>query len=192
MKTLFYIFIVLTFAFTSCKKEEGLKTNDEQIKELGTIEEGILLYGEWKLVSGKMYIENMETGEKTVYDHFGPNKTTSSLRYSGAQFEIEMIEQNVTTWEFIAPPNWQGYGEFILDGDTVQPYGLYILESNWSIVEHPTATASTMQLGGSSRPLQAVVTDYDAQQVAFTIQEAYESIDGYNCNYYSELIFQKQ
>ena len=192
MKALFYIFISLNIVFTSCKKEEGLKTNDEQIEELGTIEEGILLYGEWKLVSGKMYIENMETGERTVYDHFGPNKSTSSLRYSGAQFEIEMIEQNVTTWEFIAPPNWQGYGEFILDGDTLQPYGLYILESNWSIVENPTATASTMQLGGSSRPLQAVVTDYNTQQVAFTIQEAYESIDGYNCNYYSELIFQKQ
>ena len=139
-----------------------------------------------------MYIENMETGEKTVYDHFSPTKTTSSLRYSGAQLEFESIEQNVTTWEFIAPPNWNGYGEFILDGDTAQPYGLYILDENWSIVEHPTATASTMQLGGSSRPLQAVVTDYNTQRVAFTVQEAYEAIDGYNCNYYSELIFEKQ
>ena len=191
MKNLIYILILTSLAFTSCKKEEYKPINQE-IEEAATIEEGIVLYGEWKLVSGKMYIENMETGEKTVYDHFSPTKTTSSLRYSGAQLEFETIEQNVTTWEFIAPPNWQGYGEFILDGDTLQPYGLYIVEDMWSIIEHPTATASTMQLGGSSRPVQAVVTDYTNQQVAFTVQEAYESIGGYNCNYYSELIFQKQ
>ena len=175
MKNLIYILILTSLVFTSCTKEKYEPINT-QIEEVATIEEGIVLYGEWKLMSGKMYIENMETGEKTVYDHFSPTKETSSLRYSGAQLEFEVIVQNVTTWEFIAPPNWQGYGEFILDGDTLQPYGLYILENMWSIIEHPTATSSTMQLGGSSRPIQA----------------AYESIGGYNCNYYSELIFQKQ
>ena len=188
MKKLFFILIALSFITTSCKKEV-IQPNPVEVVPT---EEGILLYGEWKLVSGKMYIENMETGEKNVYDHFGPNKTTSSLRYSGAEFEFETIEQNVTTWEFIAPPSYQGYGKFILDGDEAQPYGLYILDDNWSIVEDPSATASTSQLGGSSRPLQAVVTDYDSNQVAFIVQEAYESINGYNCNYYSELIFEKQ
>ena len=191
MKNLIYILILTSLVFTSCKKEE-LKPINQEIEEAATIEEGIILYGEWILVSGKMYIENMETGEKTVYDHFSPTKTTSSLRYGGTQFEFESIEQGVTSWEFCAPPNWNGYGEFILDNDTINPYGLYVLEDNWSVVEHPTATASTMQLGGSSRPLQAVVTDYSSQQVAFTVQEAYESIDGYNCNYYSELIFEKE
>ena len=191
MKNLIYILILASLAFTSCKKEV-IKPINQEIEEVAPLEEGIILYGEWILVSGQMYIENMETGEKTVYDHFSPTKTTSSLRYSGTQFEFESIEQGVTSWEFCAPPNWNGYGEFILDGDTLQPYGLYVMDENWSIVEHPTATASTMQLGGSARPLQAVVTDYTSQQVAFTVQEAYESIGGYNCNYYSELIFQKQ
>ncbi len=191
MKNLIYILTLSTFFFTSCTKEE-IKPVSQEIEEAGTTEEGILLYGEWKLISGKMYIENMETGEKTVYDHFSPTKTTSSLRYSGAQLEFETIEQNVTTWEFIAPPNWNGYGEFILDGDTLDPYGLYVMDENWSVIEHPTATASTMQLGGSARPLQAVVVDYGLERVAFTVQEAYEAIDGYNCNYYSELIFEKQ
>ena len=107
-----------------------------------------------------------------VYDHFSSTKPTSSLRYSGAEVEFETIEQNVTTWEFIAPPNYQGYGQFILDGDTLQPYGLYILNDNWSIVEDPTATTGTTQLGGSSRPIQAVVSNYDNNQVVFTVQEA--------------------
>jgi hypothetical protein len=190
MKILIYILLLASVAFTSCTKESFEPI--EPVEEAAVIEEGILIYGEWKLVSGKMYIENMETGEKTVYDHFSPTKTTSSLRYGGAQLEFETIEQNVTTWEFCAPPNWTGYGEFILDGDTINPYGLYVLDANWSVVEHPTATAATMQLGGSARPLLATVTDYDSNQVAFVVQEAYESIGGYNCNYYSELIFKKQ
>jgi len=194
MKNLIYILSLSIFLFTSCTKEtyEPIKPISQEIEEAGTTEEGVLLYGEWKLISGKMYIENMETGEKTVYDHFSPTKTTSSLRYSGAQLEFETIEQNVTTWEFIAPPNWNGYGEFILDGDNNNPYGLYVMDDNWSVIEHPTATTSTMQLGGSARPLQAVVVDYSLERVAFTVQEAYEAIDGYNCNYYSELIFEKQ
>ena len=191
MKNLIYILLAFSLVFTSCKKESLTPINDEVV-EAGTLEEGILLYGEWKLVSGKMYIENMETGEKVVYDHFGPNKTTSSLRYSGAELEFETIEQDVTTWTFIAPPNYTGYGEFWIDNDSIQPYGLYILDDNWSVVEHPTATTSTMQLGGSSRPLSAVVADYGNETVVFTVQEAYESIDGYNSNYYSELTFQKQ
>lgn len=190
MKNLFYILIASTFLFTSCKKEEIKPINEvEQVE----IEEGILLYGEWKLLDGKMYIENMETGEKTVYDHFSPTKPTSSLRYSGSQFEFETIEAGVTTWKFIAPQgSWNGYGEFWLDNDSIQPYGLYIMDEYWSVVEHPTATATTMQLGGSSRPISAVVESYNDNIVVFTVQEAYESIGGYNCNYYSTLRFQKQ
>ena len=191
MKKLIYILILASLTFTSCTKEEYKPLNQE-IEEAATIEEGIVLYGKWVLVSGKMYIENMETHEQIVYDHFSPTKTTSSLRYGGAQLEFETIEQNVTTWEFIAPPSWNGYGEFILDGDTLNPYGLYVMGESWSIVETPTATASTMQLGGTSRPISAVVSNYGSNQVTFTVQEAYESIDAYNCNYYSELIFEKQ
>jgi len=192
MKKIFFILLSLTLIFTSCKKEEStLPANREELQS-GVIEDGILLYGDWKLLSGKMYIENMETGSRTVYDHFDANKTTSSLRYGGIMFELEMIEKDVTIWTFIAPPNYTGYGEFLLNHDTIQPYGLYIVDANWSIIEHPTATAATMQLGGSSRPLTAVVDSYNDDIVIFRVQEAYESINGYNCNYYSELRFQKQ
>jgi len=190
MKKFLFIFLIASLTFTSCKKEEIVPIN--QVEEVGTIEEGILIYGKWKLVSGKMYVHNLETYQNVVYDHFGPNKTTSSLRYSGSQFELETIRVDSTTWTFIAPPSWQGYGEFWLDNDSIQPYGFYVLDNFWSIVEHPTATATTMQLGGSSRPLSAVVTSYTNQTVEFTVQESYESINGYNCKYYSILTFQKQ
>jgi hypothetical protein len=191
MKRFIYILISATILFTSCTKEEPLQPN-QGVVENAIIEEGILLYGEWKLLDGKMYVDNLETGERIVYDHFDAIKTISSLRYGGAMFEFETIEKNTTTWKFMAPPNWEGYGEFWLDNDSIQPYGLYVIGSNWSVVEEPTATASNMQLGGSSRPLSAVVESYQDNIVVFTVQEAYESINGYNCNYHSELRFQKQ
>lgn len=192
MKNLFYILIATTFLFTSCKKEDITPINQEVVQEQPT-EEGILLYGEWKLLDGKMFVENIETNQKVVYDHFDSTKTVSSLRYFGSQFEIETIEKGITTWKFIAPEgSWNGYGEFWLDNDSIQPYGLYMMNNNWSIIEHPTATASTMQMGGSSRPLQAYVESYTNNIVVFKVQEAYVSINGYNCKYYSELRFQKQ
>lgn len=179
-------FAILTF---SCKKDEFEDLNQTKTEE---VERGIELYGTWRLISGKMYIENMETGEKIVYNHFDSNKQTSSLRYSGSMYEFETIKANETKWTFIAPPENSHYGEFWLDNDSIEPYGLYILDQFWSIVEHPTADSATeMQLGGSSRPISAVVEDYDHNIVLFRVQEAYESIDGFNSNYYSELRFKK-
>lgn len=189
MKKLFYLIFASAILLTSCQKDEVLPVN----QEVEPTETGILLYGEWKLLDGKMYVENLETGQKTVYNHFDSTKTISSLRYSGSQFEFETIEKNTTTWKFIQPQNsWNGYGEFWLNNDSIQPYGLYIIDEYWSVVEHPTATTSTTQLGGGSRPIQAYVEDYSSNIVIFTVQESYESINGYNCRYYSELKFQKQ
>jgi len=196
MKNLFLLVLLsFTLVFTSCQKEDYKtidETNRTTLEEKGEIVEGILIYGEWKLLSGQMFIENLDTGSKEVYDHFSPTKPVSSLRYSGAVLEIETIEANVTTWSFIAPSNFIGAGDFWLGNDSIQPYGLQVMGEHFSIIEHPTATASTMQLGGSSIPFTTVVEDYTNQIVIFTIQEAYENINGYNCRYYSELRFQKQ
>ncbi len=189
MKKFLFIFLATSLFLTSCKKEEIKPIN--QTVEAPT-EEGIVIYGKWKLLSGKIYIHNLETNQNTVYDHFDATKTTSSLRYSGSEFEFETIIKDSTTWAFIAPPNYQGYGEFWLDNDSIQPYGFYVLDDFWSIIEHPTATASTTQLGGSSRPLTAVVKSYSNKTVEFKVEEVYESINGYNCRYYSVLTFQKQ
>ena len=186
MKNLILLALLsLTLVFTSCEKEPLIDdTNRTELN--GEIVEGISVYGNWTLLSGQMFIENLETGGKEVYDHFSSTKSTSSLRYGGTQFNIETIEQNVTTWTFTSS------AEFYLNNNTTQPYGFQVMGPHFSIIEHPTATATTTQMGGSSRPFQTYVEDYTNQIVVFVVQEAYENINGYNCRYYSELRFQKQ
>ncbi len=188
MKKFFYILLAFTLTFTSCKKETlELATQEEVV-----VQEDLRIYGKYVLLSGEMFVTNLETNEKTSYNHFDPNKTMSSLRYSGSQVDFETIEENVTTWEFYQPNTVPGYGEFVLNGDSINPMGFYVTNSNWTIVEHPTASsASDMQLGGSSRPIEGYVEDFDQNIVVIYVQDAYESINGYNCSYYSALRFQK-
>jgi hypothetical protein len=188
MKKFFYILLAFTLTFTSCKKETlELATQEEVV-----VQEDLRIYGKYVLLSGEMFVTNLETNEKISYNHFDANKTTSSLRYSGSQVDFETIEENVTTWEFYQPNSVPGYGEFVLNGDSINPMGFYVTNSNWTIVEHPTATtASDMQLGGSSRPIEGYVEDFDQNIVVIYVQDAYENINGYNCSYYSALRFQK-
>ena len=191
MKKIFYLFFsILILTTVSCKKEEVELPPQNEVQ----IENEISVWGVWELVSGKMYVDNLETGEKIVYNHFGGTKTLSSLRYSGTIFNIEEIEMGVTTWEFIKPVNSTGIGvgTFILNGDTEHPYGFNVTQHNWTIIEHPLATeAEYIQLGGSARPISSTIYDYSSQEVRFRIQEGYENINGYNCHYFNELIFRK-
>lgn len=140
---------------------------------------------EWLLVDATMYMDNLETGYKQKYKHFGPNRTTSSLRYSGAEYEIEIIELGVTTWEFRITGEMQR--EFILNHDTIEPYGFQETTSYRSIIEHPTTT--NQQMGGSARPIVVYTNDYDEGLIDVRIQEAYEGINKYNWNYFTVLTF---
>lgn len=186
-----YLIVILGISLTSCTKEEFIPL-EEEVEQETQIDEEISLSGKWLLRSGKMYMENIETHEKVVYDHFDANKRASSLRFSGSLYEFEDIYVDSTTWSFHLPASVPGYGEFILDDDTIQPYGLNITASNWTVIEHPTVTsAAGMQLGGSARPIRAFIEDYGSNTVVFYVQEAYESIDGWNYKYFSELTFEK-
>jgi hypothetical protein len=187
MKQIIYL-IVFLFVLISCKKEE-IKPN--VVTPTEEVPQEIRLYGKWLLVGGSLYLENLETHEKTKYDHFGPGKTTSSLDLDGSDLEIEDIELDVTTWAFYQPYTVPGYGEFVLNNDTIQPYGFYVTKHNWSIVEHPQSTQSNMQLGGSSRPISAVICNMADTTVYFYIQEEYTSINNMNYRYISELKFKK-
>lgn len=181
-----FLIFTLVLVTSSCQKED-IRPN---VPEEQTIEE-IRLYGKWLLVGGCMYMTNLETSQKIKYEHFGPNKTISSLDYNGSDLEIETIELNVTTWAFYAPPAVPGYGEFILNDDMQNPYGFYVTKNNWTIMEHPQATASNMQMGGSSRPINAQIVNFSDSTVNFYIQEGYTSINGQNYSYISELKFRK-
>lgn len=188
MKSFIYLILLVVLSLTvSCKKENiqpNVKPEVEQAQE-------IRIYGKWLLIGGSMYMTNMETNVKTKYDHFGPNKTISSLDYDGADIEFEIIELNVTTWSFYQPPSVPGFGEFVLNGDLVNPYGFYVTNNNWTIMEHPQSTASNMQMGGSSRPISATIHSYSDSIVCFYVQNGYTSIDNQNYSYFSELKFQK-
>jgi len=175
--------LILLTGSISCQKEV-IEPINEVVEPLETLS----VFGEWVLVGGNMYIENLETNVKTVYSHFDDNKSVSSLRLEGNMFNIERIVKDSTVWTFIAPPNIPNYGEFWLNNDSLQPYGFYLTTSNMSIVENNTGD---QQLGGSSRPLSAYLNGVP-NQATFYIQEIYSSIGGENVKYFSELTFEKQ
>jgi len=182
MRILFLtLFLFLGFSCQKAEKPQP-KVDDTEISE-----ETILLFGDWKLLSGRVYMENLETHEKIFYRHFDSVKTVSSLRYSGWLFDIERIVRDSTTWSFRRPKHGT-IGEFWLNGDSLNPYGLNITKSNLTIVENSTGPT---KLGGSSRPISAFIDDYNKVIVNFYIQETYESIDGINYKYFSELKFRK-
>ena len=187
MKSLIYLIIVASLFLVSCKKE-NLNPNPQIPTQ---VNQEIRLYGKWLLVGGSMYVENIETGEKTKYDHFGPGKTTSSLNYDGSVFAIEVLELNTTTWSFYEPPAVPGFGDFVLNGDIQHPYGFYVTKNNWTIMEHPQSTSSNTQMGGSSRPISASICNYSDSTVYFYVQEGYTSINNQNYTYISELKFKK-
>ena len=108
MKTLKFIYLLplLLAVFTSCEKTEFEDLNRDTL-------EGV----DWELYSGRVYVENLETGEDYYYDHFGPNKTTSNLDiYGGSLSSIDSLTINQSKWYF-------SNGSFILNGSKY--YDLY-------------------------------------------------------------------
>lgn len=187
MKKFIYLFLLSFGLFlTSCEKEP-LETETHEIIDITN--DTTSLYRKYILISGKMYVTNLVTNERKVYDHFGPGKNTSSLRYSGTQYPIEEIIKGVTTWEITPPPNVPGHGEFILNNDYANPYGFNVTRHNWTIIEHPSSVSNAQQMGGSARPLEGYLLSKVDSTVVFTLQQGYENIDGYNSTYLSELTF---
>ena len=144
--------------------------------------------GCWLLKTGKMYVENLETLEINELPHFNTSDT-SSLRYGGDMYEFEQIIKNTTSWCFDFPTNIPGMGDFILNGDTLFPYGLSVTSSNITITE--PLVGGYLLLGGSGRPVLYEIIDFESQVIMVYIQESYENINGYNCKYYSKLKFKK-
>lgn len=187
MKNLLFLFFITLLTFSSCEKDELVE--DVPVEE--PVAETIPLAGDWLLVDGTMYLTNIETNEKTRYSHFGPGKTVSSLRLEGSLYEIEELKQNETVWSFRNAKESGGYGQFFIDYDSIQPYGLNISQNYWTIIESPTATASTTQMDGSARPFTAIIDDYASKTIIIDIQMAYTSFGGYNYQYQSKLKFRK-
>lgn len=176
--------LIVCISLISCKKDDTTKPKltVEEPKELS-------IYGEWLLIGGDMYMENMETHVKTSYHHFNTTKTVSSTRYEGSLFPIEIIENNKTTWAIYPPNMVPGNGVFILNSDTLNQYGFHVTTSNWTIIESPL-TGKT-QMGGGSRPISATIVDYDEKIGEFTIEEGTTSIKNQNYTYFNVLRLKK-
>lgn len=197
-----YIFFILLFVLVSCKKETTSTTVSDTPEPVVIDGYWDLFYGKdklvygkptpnyvkWVLVDGTMYMENIETGYKIKFKHFDANRLVSSLRYNGVIFDLEKIEVGVTTWQF----RYGKYNskEFILNDDTLHPYGYVESYSYRNITELSTSkNPSDMKLGGSSRPFSVWTKDYSAGLIQIRIQEAYEGIGGYNWRYFNILTF---
>ena len=78
---------------------------------------------------------------------------------------------------------------FFLNGDSIYPYSLYVMENNLTVCEH--ISGQYLMLGGSSRPINYEVIDHHNKIINIYVQETYANINGYNYYYYSKLRFKK-
>jgi hypothetical protein len=180
--------LVLIISMFSCRKEYPYPSNDYTTSTPATPKPSISMWGEFLVLDAKMYMDNHETGMKMVYDHFGPNRQVSSLRYDGSLFDIETIVQGVTTYSFYKPVSGN-IGVFLLNEDSTRVYGLNVTSSFTSIVENPTSGVQLM--GGSARPFSGWTVDYANKIIVIHIEEIEASVGGYNTSYFTEIRLKK-
>ncbi len=184
--------LLVVIFFVSCEKETFVIPCDNTYpttQNPSNYVEDNFIDGCWLLVDGEMYLENLETTELNIINHFS-DSDTSSLRYESSMYEFEELIKNYTNWCFYLPLNIPGMGDFVLNNDTLQPYGLSVTTNNMTITE--PLVGSYLLLGGSGRPVLYEILDYNDEIIMVTIQESYENIHGYNHRYYSKLKFKKQ
>lgn len=188
MKNVIKIFLLIS-VLISCTKEplyEPYPPTYDYVCDTVICVDPNFIDGDWELVSGTMYLENLETGE--TYEEFLFNGTNvSSLRYSGSMYDFEDIVRYQTTWSFYFPQNIPGTGTFMINGDSIYSYGLSVTNTNLTVIE--PLTGGYLLLGGSSRPIQYEILDVENGIINIYVQETYENIDGYNYRYYSKLRF---
>lgn len=169
-KILLILSFLTIFSLISCKKDVNLRQNT--------------IIGKWKLVDGKMYIEDLLSGDITTNRHFANRNKVSSLRYDTTIYSLERIVRDSTIWTFKNSINNSNTGEFWLNNDSLNPYGFNLTNSYMSIIENGTGP---QKLGGSSRPI--TFDEINNNKIYIFIQETYASIDGYNVRYYNRLEF---
>ena len=163
---IYFIFLSL-FIFTSCEKTEFEDLTRHSV-------EGV----EWKLYSGRVYVENLENGQTYYYDHFGPNKTTSNLDiYGGSLSSVDSLTQYQYEWYF-------SNGSFILNDTKYYDY------TSMGVGEKTQYTIVGVEPFSSSRNI--IVLDLEETHMTVQVYESYESYEGVNYRYFSTLTFVKE
>ena len=166
---LFFLTSII-FLTLACKKEE-LKPNNNNYVEEET--EHQILDIDWVLVSGRIYIENINTNEKTYYNHFGSTQMVSVLDpINGAAIPFDTITEGVTTFRF------NSNGKFVLNGNKF--YDL----------THTNNTFNAIGMeNGSARPM--TVIDINKTSLSLKVNEDYASDGTSLFKMYTTLTFVK-
>jgi hypothetical protein len=159
--------ILLSF---SCKKEVIEKPNN-------TIVTNDTIYNfmdiDWTLASGRLYVQNLDNGSKTLYDHFGSGQNQSSLDpFNSSAVPFDDIVKGVTTWRFTTTDfilNSSNFYNFTHSGDVISVIGLE---------------------NGSSRPL--TIININNTTMTVKLNEDYLSSGGVNYKIFTTLTFVKQ
>jgi len=188
-KLLFLAAFASALLLSSCKKEpiyptDQIPANVPTITDFG----GVGRWGKFLLTSSRKMVTNTVTGAKTYYNDFG-SSSRSSLRWGGSIYDIETIIKDTTTWSFWSPNGFPGDGNFVLNGDTTKFYKVHYSEHYTNIIEDPTHGQQNM--GGSSRPITGETIDLTNKIIHIYVQTSYATINGDNCEYFTELTFKK-
>jgi len=169
MKSIFKFLILLTFSVTifSCEKEVIEKPENNVIINQ---EEFPLVGIDWILSDGRIYVENMDNGDKSYYDHFGNGQNLSVLNpFDGASVPFDTLIQDITTWNF-------GNSNFTLNGTLAYTQTGSVNTINVSGLEN-----------GSARSI--VVLELTENKLTVQVGEGYASDGNYNYYYFSTLTF---
>jgi hypothetical protein len=133
-KFLFLAFILI--GLVSCEKEPIYPTDELPANKPSLAAfTGISMWGEFIIIDAVMYMRNVQTNQKIWYNHFGPNKDTSSLRFGGPIREIEQIIKNSTSYSFYKPIGQSPYGDFVLNNDVTKHYDVYYIGNYKTIID---------------------------------------------------------
>jgi len=187
------IIAIATILFSSCEKEEYPYPSNDYNTTVPNFNEGptINRWGVFLVIDAVMYINNLETGEKIVCNHFSSTKSRSSLRWGGSIFDIETIIKDTTTYTFYEPISYPGNGRFVLNGDVSKHYMVNYIGMYSTIIEDPIYGATEQLMGGSARPFSGKILNINEMTIKIQIQEMVETINGKDVRYWTELTLKK-
>lgn len=166
-KITFLFTIIFTFFLTSCQKEVIEKPDNNVVI---TETEFPLVGINWILSDGRLYVENMDNGDKSYYDHFATNQNQSVLNpFDGASVPFDTLIQDITTWNF-------GNSNFTLNG---------------TLAYNQSGTTSAISINGLENGSSRVITVLELTENTLTVQvgEGYASDGVSNYHYFSTLTF---
>lgn len=119
MKTIYnLLFFTMILSFMSCQKQDIKPERSTLVTD--SVNTNPIGYN-WELYSGRVFVTNLDNGDKFYYDHFGPNKNSSNLDiYSSSWLPFDILTKGVTNWKFTSS------NQFIIDNGSTYNYNVNI------------------------------------------------------------------